>query len=56
MWFDLGARAVKNIAEPVRVLRVLLEPTTAALAGKDVLRRAQHERLEKRRVGTSHLS
>ena len=41
---DLGARAVKNIAEPVRVLRVLLEPTTAALAGKDVLRRAQHER------------
>jgi adenylate cyclase len=53
---DRGAQAVKNIAEPVRVLRVLLEPTTAALAGKDVLRRAQHERLEKRRVGTSHLS
>ena len=36
---DLGEQTVKNIAEPVRVLRVMMEPA-AASAGKDVLRQA----------------
>src|SRR5262249_36839026 len=58
---DLGEQTVKNIAEPVRVLRVMMEPA-AASAGKDVLRQAQHERestpvtLRQRWVGTAHLS
>jgi adenylate cyclase len=29
-WQDLGAQQVKNIAEPVRVFRVLMEPSAAA--------------------------
>jgi class 3 adenylate cyclase len=41
---DLGEQAVKNIAEPVRVWRVVMEPEAAAAASKDVLRQAQHER------------
>src|SRR5712691_9595048 len=49
---DLGAQTVKNIAEPVRVLRVMMEPQDAATANEPVLRQAQHERLEERRVGT----
>jgi adenylate cyclase len=39
-----GEQTVKNIAEPVRVYRVLLEPLAAATAGQAVLRQAQHER------------
>src|SRR5262245_4219724 len=41
---DLGEQQVKNITEPVRVWRVVLEPAAAAVASKDVLRQAQHER------------
>jgi hypothetical protein len=40
----LGEQAVKNIAGPIRVWRVLLEPRDAATASKPVLRQAQHER------------
>src|SRR6266571_1477165 len=36
---DLGAQAVKNIAEPVRVYRVHLEPRTAAPAVRQPKRR-----------------
>jgi len=49
---DLGARTLKNIAEPVRVWRVVMDEAAAALAEQGVLRqaspepspRAQHER------------
>jgi adenylate cyclase len=41
---DLGEQAVKNIAKPVRVFRVVMDATTAAFAEQLVLRRAQHER------------
>ncbi len=51
---DLGEQMVKNIAEPVRVLRVVMDETAAILAKQFVLRqarpepsrRAQHKRLE----------
>src|SRR2546426_1911230 len=52
----LGEQAVKNIAKPVRMYRVLIESELAAAASKSVLRQAQHERSEKRRVGTAHLA
>src|SRR2546422_620401 len=52
----LGEQAVKNIAKPVRMYRVLIESELAAAASKSVFRQAQHERSEKRRVGTAHLS
>src|SRR5262249_29717340 len=64
---DLGEQVVKNIAEPVRVWRAVMDEAAAALAEQIVLRQAQHERLEerpsvgaglalpkKRRVGTAH--
>jgi adenylate cyclase len=49
---DLGTRTLKNIAEPVRVWRVVMDEAAAALAEQGVLRqagpepnpRAQHER------------
>jgi hypothetical protein len=41
---DLGEQAVKNIAKPVRVFRVVMDATTAAFAEQLVLRHAQHER------------
>jgi adenylate cyclase len=41
---DLGEQTVKNITEPVRVLRVVMEPRDAATANEPVLRQAQHER------------
>ena len=41
----LGEQTVKNIAKPVRVYRVVMEPEAAASASRDVLRQAQHERL-----------
>jgi adenylate cyclase len=55
---DLGEQMVKNIAEPVRVLRVAIDETAAVLAKQFVLRqarpepsrRAQHERSEKESV------
>ena len=42
---DLGAQAVKNIAEPVRTYRVVMDETAAALVEQAVLRHAQHERI-----------
>src|SRR6266540_5056430 len=39
----LGEQAVKNIAKPVRMYRVLIESELAAAASKSVLRQAQHE-------------
>ncbi|HEV8713044.1 MAG TPA: adenylate/guanylate cyclase domain-containing protein [Candidatus Binatia bacterium] len=42
---DLGAQALKNSAEPVRVWRVRMEPEAAASANESVLRQAQHERV-----------
>src|SRR5712692_7014002 len=44
----LGEQAVKNIAEPVRVWRVRMDPEAAATANEAVLRQAQHERPQKR--------
>ena len=44
----LGEQAVKNIAKPVRVYRVVMEATAAALAEEAVLRQAQHERTRSR--------
>jgi TolB-like protein/class 3 adenylate cyclase len=41
---DLGEQAVKNIAKPVRVFRVVMDATAAAFAEQLVLRHAQHER------------
>ena len=41
---DLGEQAVKNIAKPVRVFRVVMDATAAALAEQLVRRQAQHER------------
>src|SRR5215813_4204276 len=41
---DLGEQAVKNIAKPVRVFRVVMDATAAVLAEQLVLRQAQHER------------
>jgi adenylate cyclase len=41
---DLGEQVVKNIAEPVRVWRVVMDEAAAALAEQAVLRQAQHER------------
>jgi class 3 adenylate cyclase len=51
---DLGEQVVKNIAEPVRVWRVVMDETAAVLAEQFVLRQArpepsrkvQHDRLE----------
>src|SRR6266498_3331499 len=51
---DLGEQVAKNIAEPVRVWRAVMDDAAAALAEQVVLRqarpepsrRAQHERLE----------
>jgi adenylate cyclase len=40
---DLGEQTVKNIAQPVRVFRVLLEPAATATADKSVLRQARPE-------------
>jgi len=40
----LGEQTVKNIAKPVRVFRVVMDATAAALAEQAVLRQAQHER------------
>jgi adenylate cyclase len=40
----LGEQSVKNIAKPVRVYRILLEPSAAA-EQEFVLRQAQHERI-----------
>ena len=40
-----GEQTVKNIAKPVRVFRVVLESTAAALDKQAVLRQAQHERI-----------
>src|SRR5262245_2497603 len=41
---DLGVQQVKNIAEPVRVWRVITESGSTVATDKDVLRQAQHER------------
>ncbi len=41
---DLGPQTVKNIAEPVRVFRVVMDAAAATLAEQLVLRQAQHER------------
>ncbi len=41
---DLGEQAVKNIAKPVRVFRVVMDATAAAFAEQLVLRHAQPER------------
>ena len=41
---DLGEQAVKNIAKPVRVFRVVMDVAAIALAEQAVLRHAQHER------------
>jgi adenylate cyclase len=41
---DLGEQSVKNIAKPVRVFRVVMDATAAALAEQLVLRQTQHER------------
>src|SRR6478672_9839868 len=41
---DLGEQVVKNIAEPVRVFRVVMDAAAIALAEQAVLRQAQHER------------
>jgi class 3 adenylate cyclase len=41
---DLGEQTVKNIADPVRVWRVVMDEAAAALAEQGVLRQAQHER------------
>jgi TolB-like protein/class 3 adenylate cyclase len=46
---DLGPQAVKNIAEPVRTYRVLLEPE---MAGQVVARKAAAKRTPKRRRWT----
>jgi adenylate cyclase len=40
----VGEQAVKNIAKPVRVWRVEMEPEDVAAASNPVLRQAQHER------------
>src|ERR1043166_8973239 len=40
----LGEQAVKNIAKPVRVFRLVMDGTATALAEQGVLRQAQHER------------
>jgi hypothetical protein len=42
--FPTPLDVVKNIAEPVRVWRMVMDETADALAGQAVLRRAQHER------------
>src|SRR5712691_232960 len=52
----LGEQAVKNIAEPIRVWRVGMEPEAAATANEALLRQAQHEQPQKRRLGTAHLT
>lgn len=41
---DLGEQAVKNIAKPVRVFRVVMDAAATTLAEQLVLRQAQHER------------
>ncbi len=41
---DLGEQAVKNIAKPVRVYRVVMDARAATFAEQAVLRQAQHER------------
>jgi adenylate cyclase len=66
---DLGEQEVKNIAEPVRVWRVVMDEVATALAEQVVLQQAQPERVEeeppveaeqalpeRRRVGTAHLA
>ena len=39
-----GEQTVKNIAKPVRMYRVVMDETAAALVEQAVLRQAQHER------------
>src|SRR5881296_2727171 len=41
---DLGEQVVKNIAEPVRVWRAVMDDAATALAEQVVLRQAPHER------------
>ena len=41
---DLGEQAVKNIAEPVRVWRTVMDDAATALVEQVVLRQAPHER------------
>jgi adenylate cyclase len=57
---DLGAQAVKNIAEPVRVWRVVMDETAETLAGQLMQRHPQSEvrspASPKSRVGTAHRS
>jgi adenylate cyclase len=56
---DLGAQAVKNITEPVRVWRVVMDDAATALAEQVMQRQAQpgvrSPASQKSRVGTAHL-
>src|SRR5215510_3079840 len=50
----VGEQTVKNIAKPVRVWRVVMDEAAAALAEQGVLRQAQHEQKQTRKVGIAH--
>src|SRR5215510_16146995 len=54
---DVGEQRLKNIAEPVRVWRVVMDDAAAAVAQQAVLRpldSAQSRQAQSRRVGTAH--
>jgi adenylate cyclase len=61
---DLGEQVVKNITEPVRVWRAVMDEAAVALAEQVALRQTQHEREQatvtlspkNRKVGTAHRS